>query len=296
MYTCIFLCAVVRLAAFEVGDSFGQLIKNYSFDEMTAAPEYNLQKFSDDGISVKILQSSRFGGRELSDFILHTSGFLTAYQNKTKLGTFAFVEYGDGENLRFYYDYDGDGIIDAESSEYFIPAWVLFRANIRRKKPEQLINLCRTIYDEFNSSTALNEENIEACNLKISEIFKSETCECYDVYYAYLVYLTQIDQPYAYKILKSLNNFLRIKFKMSAMPLFTLYIAESYFTLQQYDIARAQFRVLKNADMQSIIADFYIAYINDLRTGTDTERRLFAEKFPQMWILNRVDGEIVGKR
>lgn len=282
---CLFLFFSFNLFAFEVGDSFGERIKNYSFDDMKNAPEYNIEKFSQDGIVIKILQSNLFGARPLSDFILHTSGFLTAYQNGKKLGTFAFVEYRDDGELIFFYDYDGDNLIDAKVYEYFIPSWILFKANIKRRYPEKFISLCNQIYSEFNSPAELNEQKIKKLNLNIAEIFRTADCEDYSLYYAYLIYLTQIENKNSYKILLTLENFIRYKFKIYNASLLKLYIAESFFNLQKYDIATHQFNMLKNYDANSRLADFYLAYIYDLKNNTNIKTKKFEEAFPEMWIL-----------
>lgn len=280
-----FLFCSLNLFAFEVGDSFGEKIKNYSFDDMKNAPEYNIEKFSNDGIVIKILQSNLFGARPLSDFILHTSGFLTAYQNGKKLGTFAFVEYRDDGELNFFYDYDGDNIIDAKADEYFIPSWVLFKANIKRRHPEEFLNLCNQIYTEFNSDVELNEYKIKNLNLKIAKNFQSLDCEDYSLYYAYLIYLTQIENKNSYKILRNIEKFIQSKFRINNIPLLKLYIAESFFNLQKYDIAIYQFNMLKNCDANSRLADFYLAYIYDLKNNTNIKTKKFEEAFPKMWIL-----------
>lgn len=279
------------LFSFEVGDSFGTRIKNYSFDQMQDADEYNLEKFSKDGIRIKILQSALFGRRPLSDFILHTSGFLTAYQGETKLGTFAFVEYTDKGALKFFYDYDDDGIIDAVSDTYFIPPWVLFKAKIERKYPETFLALCEKIYREFNSETELNEAEIEKCNFRISQLFSTDDCESYDIYYAYLLYLTQMEQENAYKILRSLENFIKSRFKIETVPLLKLFVAESYFNLEKYSIALSQFTMLKNCDSNATLAKFYLAYISDLKNNTNIETRKFESNFPDMWILKQYQTE-----
>lgn len=273
------------LFSFEVGDSLGLAIKNLSFDKIEDAPEYNLEKFSMQGINIKILQSSIFSNRKLSDFILHTSGFLIAYQGKTKLGTFAFVEYDENDDLVFFYDYDGDGRIDAISETYFIPPWILFKANLSRKYPEKFLALCGKIYREFNCIEKLNEKKIKKHNLEISDLLNSNNCESYDLYYAYLMYLTQIENENAYKILQTAENFLKIRFKIYNVPLFKLYIAESYFNLKNYNVAVSQFKFLKNSCGDSSLAEFYLACIDDVRKGTVDSVLAFQKKFPNMWIL-----------
>ena len=287
---CLFVflaLAAGKVFAFDVGDSFGFRIKNYSFDQMQDAHEYNQEKFLKDGVRIKILQSNLFGSRPLSDFILHTSGFLTAYQGKIKLGTFAFVEYTDDGELNFFYDYDDDGIIDAVSNVYFIPPWVLFKAKIVRKYPAEFFALCEKIYREFNCEAALNEAEIEKHNLEISKLFNSDDCEAYDVYYSYLIYLTQMHDKNAYKILQSLENFIKVNFKIETVPLLKLFIGESYFNLQQYNIATLQFNKLKNYDANSRLAEFYLACIADIKNNATSERMKFASEFPQMWILQQ---------
>jgi hypothetical protein len=182
-------------------------------------------------------------------------------------------------------DTNGDGVLDYQAENNYIPNWVLFKYSIKRSNPNEFLSLCNDLYYQYNSTEGPSKQFFEAKLQKISDIVLDKTATNRDLYYSLLSYAYSTKQPIiALGIITSLSKYIAENYNSNTSPLLLLYAGESLINVGNTEAALSMFTMLKSVDRKSIIADYYISYLNDKKSMNTTSMSNFQKKNPNFWI------------
>ena len=212
-------------------------------------------------------------------------GLLCALSGDQVIATFGVLD-GSKDNAYFVIDLDGDGSLDYKSDENYLPNWVLFRLEMKREYPAKFLETCNAIYQIFNSTKGPNQGVFAELLKPMADKLQDPQSPNRDLYYSLISFSYYNAKPaIALGIITSLNSYIAHEFHGDSSPLFLLYQGETQINLGQVDSALATFKRLKTQDPKSLIADFYIAKLQDQNNKTDSALKAFAAANPQFWTL-----------
>jgi hypothetical protein len=195
------------------------------------------------------------------------------------------VMYGNPPEIYYKYDFNGDGIFEYRTNQFLVPPWILYKLDILRERPNEFIDICNELYTMYNSNEGVNNQKLtEILNNIIGKI--NNTTEANrDIYYSFLQYFRFYDQypEIALSIILALGD--HIIYETDEMiPLLTLYAGEASIKSGTDERALSFFTGLKNIDNDSIVADYYIAVLNDKRNNTTKNIDEFKSIHQTFWI------------
>jgi hypothetical protein len=201
------------------------------------------------------------------------------------------VILGDKTGRYVMYDLNGDGIMDYKTStkENFIPNWVFFESKqIKRDKNKKaFFQICDSIYKEFNRITGPDGQKITEYMKQIVETVNNQKMSNRDIYYSLFMYNMASDNTdISFGIIYTLQKYIKDTNKGNIPALLWLYYGESLLRMGVDTIALEAFKDLKQQDKDSLIADYYIARIEDKQNKTEENMKKFKQKNPNFWTTN----------
>jgi hypothetical protein len=235
--------------------------------------EYNIPSFKE--ISFVIVTYSQD---------LRSPALLSAMVENDIICTYG-VFYHEAPDSYMILDINGDGLLDYKTDENYIPNWILFYTNIKRTSPIEFISDCNNIYKEFNQQEGPNSENMSTIMKNIVNKILDVNAYNRDLYYSLLHYTFTKEPFLKYNIMLTLDRFMKDRFGDNTSPLLLLYMGEALLEFGKTDEALKTFIVLKSIDKNSIVSDYYIAYITDKINNTSQNIDKFKIDNPNFWAL-----------
>jgi hypothetical protein len=200
----------------------------------------------------------------------------------------AILENGSGRYV--LYDLDGDGVLEFKTTtkDHYIPNWILFKAKMKRRYPKDFLKICNDFYEGFNSINGPSrQKTVELINT-MKSVVDDKNAYNRDIYYALLSYYLIPDRnEFRNGIIYSLQKHISINYNGESSPLFFLFFGETFMSAGRPELARSMFEGLKEYDNKSLIADFYIAKIDDGLSKTNKNISQFMKKYPNFWALKK---------
>jgi hypothetical protein len=192
--------------------------------------------------------------------------------------------FGEVPNAYIVVDTDMDGTLDFKPEGNYIPAWVLFKADLKRAKPEEFVNFCNKIYNEFNGSSGPDTSKIAKYMSEVAIKIKDKRASNRDLYYSLLYYSLNDNGPYVgFKTMMALESNMHKLGVKKTSPLFYLYMGESLLNSGDIGGASVVFDTMKKIDPESKIAEYYIAFTKDKMNKTSKNVDAFKKSNPDFW-------------
>jgi hypothetical protein len=188
-------------------------------------------------------------------------------------------------NPNIMIDTDRNGELDYEANENEIPGWVLFAADMKRSNPDEFINFCNKIYEDFNSTAGPSNAKLMQYMAEVDKKVKDKNASNRDLYYNLMYYSLKINNPFiALKTMLALENNIHKIGSEGTSPLFYLYMGESSLNRGYLKSALALFETIKKMHPKSKIAEYYIAYTKDKIDKTSKNMDAFKKGNPDFWM------------
>ncbi|MDR2601123.1 MAG: hypothetical protein LBC53_01520 [Spirochaetaceae bacterium] len=214
---------------------------------------------------------------------------VSAMQNDEPIAFYSVILYSEEKGYYKMYDMDGDEIFDYQTTEdmNYSPNWVLFKADMKRSKDmKEFLGVCSELYAGFNNIKGPDKKKYAELIKKITNKVKDKKAEDRDLYYSLLTYLLS-NNNYRLGIIGSTYTNTKERNNNKPVELCLLYLGEAYISQGLYKFALNNFKDLKTIDNDSIIADFYIAEMEDVINKTNKNRQAFKSKNPDFWALKK---------
>jgi hypothetical protein len=211
-------------------------------------------------------------------------GLVCALQNGDIICVYgAFFSTTTSPNIMI--DTDRNGELDYETNENVIPSWVLFEADIKRSNPDEFINFCNNIYEEFNNVTGPSNAKLKQYMSEVEKKVKDKNTSNRDLYYNLMYYSLKTSTPFiALKTMLALENNIHKIGDEGTSPLFYLYMGESSLNRGDLKSALVLFETLKKMHPTSKIAEYYIAFTKDKIDKTSKNLNAFKKGNPDFWM------------
>jgi hypothetical protein len=213
-----------------------------------------------------------------------TPAIVCALQNDDVVCSYgAFL--GEIPNAYIMVDTDMDGTLDFKPESNYIPAWVLFKADLKRTTPDEFVNFCNKIYDDFNSTAGPNSTKLAQYMVEADKKVKDKKANNRDLYYNLLYYTLNDNGPnIGFKTMFALERNMHNLGVKKTSPLFYLYMGESLINNGEMQKALIVFDTMKKIDPASKIAEYYIAFTKDKIDKTSKNLNAFKKGNPDFWM------------
>jgi len=148
--------------------------------------------------------------------------------------------------------------------------------------------MCSELYSMYNSNEGVNNQRlIEIINNIVNKI-NTVTEYDRDSYYSFLRYFQYYDHypEISLNIILALADHI-LYINNTMVPLITLYAGEALIKTGNNEKAFTYFNGLKKLDNDSVIAEYYIAKLNDQKSNISTNMEEFKKKHPSFWMINK---------
>jgi hypothetical protein len=252
-----------------------EILNSYQYIYMRDSPFGGINEFPE--LQIKLLTYSEG---------ISPPSLLSAYHDNRIVAIYGFM-YGNPPAYYYSYDFNGDGIFEySASTQFFIPPWITYKISMPRNYPNNFFNSCHELYSMYNTNEGLNNQRLTEILNDIINVINTTTEYNRDIYYSFIQYFRYYDQypEIALSIILALGDHI-IYLTDENIPLLVLYAGEALIKTGNDDRAFAFFSALKNIDNNSIVAEYYMAMLNDKRDNAGRNMETFKNKYPSFWMI-----------
>jgi hypothetical protein len=252
-----------------------EILNTYQYKFIRNSPFGGINEFPD--IEIKLLTYSE---------IISPPALLGAFYNNELIALFG-VMYGNPPGIYYMYDFNGDGVFEYRANQqFFIPPWIVYKMNISRNRPNEFINICSDLYNMYNSNEGVDNQKLTEILNNIIVKIKNTAEANRDIYYSLFQYFQFYNQypEIALNIMLALGDHM-IYETDEMIPLILLYSGEASFKSGNIEKSLLYFNGLKSIDRNSIVADYYIALLNDRKNNTIHNMNEFKNKYQIFWMI-----------
>jgi hypothetical protein len=253
-----------------------EIINTYQYKFLWNYPD-GIKEFPD--IEIKLLTYSE---------TVNPPILLGAFDHNELIAIYGVV-HGNPPDIYYKYDFNGDGIFEYKANQQIlVPPWILYKMNILREMPDEFMNICNELYNMYNSNEGINNQRLmEILNNIIGKINNAAESNR-DIYYSFFQYFQFYNQypEIALNIILALGDHI-IHETDEMITLLILYAGEASLKSGNFERALSFFVGLRSVDSDSIVADYYIALLNDKKNNTTNNMDEFKRTHQTFWMVRQ---------
>ena len=188
------------------------------------------------------------------------------------------------------YDTDGDGLLDFQTDELFVPLWVVLQnSRVIDAQKNDIKHIMDIFYEQFQSDMGPDKQTFRQAYIAFEPFHEDISVPNRDLMYLLYYYNEMVPYPtqalYAMKLLEELYSDRYQEFH----PLISLFILESSINGSDPTTARDYVQKLLVQDPGSIPGQYYQYRLEENSELKQEMRTSLIESYPEHWLIIDID-------